>query len=598
MGLSERTDAGELAAIVAELATMRRRVDELSERVVALQGGKVGAGGQTTLAEVEEAPGSEGLRDWLSWGGVLRKIAALCFILVIALLLRTVTDYGYVNLGIGTVLGLCYVAILLGVGFLFYQQQRLLAPVFAGCGFVLLFAIVVEGLNRFATLTATSAFIILLLALVTGAYLGMRFAAPRVLAVSIIGVAVSGLAGNFPKVAFPAAGGLLLAANLVALVADRRGVSRSLKWWVVLLTMAFWALWAFKIFMTWRHEQSLAPLYDGWYLPLLGLFGGLYLVAYSERFFRDAAPSAYDMVLPPLNMVLLFLAGRVLVVNVWGAGHLWGGVAVGLAIAHLLVGWRLSARIAGGCGASGGCMVAGALMLALGLPELLGSVAWALSGWALVAYGLARLSGRCDSGGIRVISYLYQLFALWIGLLSGVLLAPQESLWSGSMAAALALAVFGLAQYRWCRHHPPPVASLLSRVDARDYSAVILLLIGLSGLFFLGAMLLDAIAAASLADPANATRCGRSVLLNFGVLVLLVIGSRRRLPELLWVAVALAVVGCTKVFFVDLFKCTGLPLVLSVLSFGVVAAVGSVLMGRSQKQNQVLTQVSDIERYP
>jgi hypothetical protein len=40
------------------------------------------------------------------------------------------------------------------------------------------------------------------------------------------------------------------------------------------------------------------------------------------------------------------------------------------------------------------------------------------------------------------------------------------------------------------------------------------------------------------------------------------------------------VVGCLKVFLVDLFSGSGLPLVLSVLSFGVVAMVGSIIMGR------------------
>jgi hypothetical protein len=287
--------------------------------------------------------------------------------------------------------------------------------------------------------------------------------------------------------------------------------------------------------------------------------------------------------LPSLNMLLLFLVGRVMVVNVGGAGTLFGGLAVGLAVAHILTSWRLSVREEGRCGAIGGSMMAGALMLALGLPQLLGSLAWAMPGWALVAYGLARLSGRCDSAVIRVISYLYQFFGFWVGLVSGVLTTPAEGQLIASLAAALALVVFSLAQYRWCRHHAPPAGSLFFRLDEGDHSAVVLLLCGLGGLYFLGAMLLDNVAAATLADPGNTIRCGRSLLVNLGVLVLLLLGSRHRLPELLWVAVALAVVGCLKVFFFDLFKGSGLPLVLSVLSFGVVAAVGSVIMGRWQR---------------
>lgn len=580
------TDSGSessAGAVLAEFDSLRRRIDRLEQRLTALEGGtvvNVGAGAAKELPVI--SGDNEGFGDWLSRGAVLQKMAAGCFILVFALLLRTITDYGYVNARGGTFLGLVYVTVLVGIGCRLYQQRRLLAPVFAGCGFILLFAIVVESLNRFATLSSAAALSILLAALAAGSIMGLCFAAPRLLAVSVIGVALSGLAGGFPKVVFPAVGGLLLAANLVALFADRRGVSRNLKWWVTLFTLAFWSLWGFKIHMALNHGQPLELFYVGWYLPLLLLFGGVYLAVSSEKFFRSAESGVYGAMLPSMTMLLLFLAGRVMVVNVWEAGTLFGGLAVMVAGAHILVGWRLSVRDAGNCGAIGGSMVAGALMLALGLPEFLGGLAWAIPGWAVVAYGLARLSGRCDNAVIRVISYLYQFLGFWVGLVSGVF-TPKEGGVVASLTAALAVVLFSLAQYRWCRQHPPSAGSLLSRLDERDHSAVLLLLGGLAGLYFLGAMLLDSVALATLADPGNTMRCGRSLLVNLGALVLLLLGSRHRLPELLWVAVALAVIGCLKVFLFDLFKGSGLPLVLSVLSFGVVAAVGSMIMGRWQR---------------
>ncbi len=571
-------------AVFADIGLLRRRLDLLENRLALLEGREISELAAAPLAEspVASTPG-EGFGDWLSRGAVLQKMAAVCFVLVFALLLRTITDNGYVNPGVGTLLGLGYVTVLVGIGFWLYQEQRPLAPVFAGFGFLLLFAIVVESLNRFAILSPISAFLILFAALAVGSFMGIRFTASRLLAVSVMGVAFSGLAGNFPKVVFPAAAGLLLAANLVAMLADRREVSRSLKWWVTLLTLLFWALWAFKIFATFRHGQPLGPFYADWYLPLLLLFGGFYLVISTGKFSRSEDFNGYGAVLPSLNMLLLFLAGRVMVVNVWGDGVIFGALAVAMAGAHILVGWRLAVRDDGRCAAIGGSMVAGALMLALGLPQVLNGLVWAVPGWALVAYALACLSGRCDSAVIRVISYLYQFFGLVVGVASGVLTTPKEGQLTACLIAALALAVFSLAQYRWCRQHPPTGGSLFSRLDPGDYSAVILLLCGLGGLFFLVALLLDSIATASLVDPANTMRCGRSLLLNLGVLILLLIGSQRRLPEILWVAVILAVIGCGKVFFIDLFKGSGLPLVLSVLSFGIVAAVGSVIMGRWQR---------------
>jgi hypothetical protein len=282
-------------------------------------------------------------------------------------------------------------------------------------------------------------------------------------------------------------------------------------------------------------------------------------------------------------MLLLFMAGRVIVVNLWQHSTLLGLLALGLALAHFLAGWRLSQLDSGRCGAIGGAMVGGAVMLALGLPELLGQVAWAMPGWALVAYGLARLSGPCNSGVVRVISYLYQVFGFWVGLLAGVLTTVKPGALVPSLVAALAVAGCSLAQFRWCRQHPVPAGTMLSRLDPHDYSAVLLLLTGLAGCFFTGTLLLDHLAPLFLAEPANTMRCGRSLLINGGALILLLAGSRRRRLELIWVAVALAVLGCFKVFFVDLFRGSGLPLVLSVFSFGIVAAVGSVIMGRWQK---------------
>lgn len=572
--------------VIAEVQALRRQLEVLERRVAALEGDAAPAPDWPTLPESPAGAargGEEGFGAWLDRGAILQKLAAVSFILVFALLLRTITDYGYVNVKAGMVLGLVYVSLLAGTGYRFYSRGNALAPVFAGCGFLLLFAIVVEGLNRFATLAPATALLILAAALAAGSFLGLRFAAARLLLLSLCGVVVSSLLAGFPRVVFPAVGLLLLAAGVVATIADRRGLAPGLKWWMALLALAFWALWAFKLQMTWRHGQALAPYYPGWYLPLLALFGLFYLTVSAEKVLRNREFGAYDIFLPTFAMFLLFLAGRVMVSGIHGAGSLFGALAVTLAGVQIGAGWRLSLRAEGGCAAVGGLIVAGAFMLALGLPELLDSLAWALPGWSLVAFGLALLSGRCESAVVRVISYLYQFAALWVAVVAGALTRSPEGNLSASLAAALALAVFGLAHYLWSRKHPPAGGTLFARLDPHDYSAVLVLLTGLAGGYFLGALVLDVLAERALAEPINLMRCGRSLLINGGALVLLLFGVRRRLPELLWVAAALAVLGCLKVFFVDLFRSNGLPLVLSVLSFGVVAAAGSVVMGRWRK---------------
>ncbi|HSH14279.1 MAG TPA: hypothetical protein VLA15_11030, partial [Desulfurivibrionaceae bacterium] len=165
-GISKTDDGGGLAG---ELAILRRRVDELALKVQTLERGRPAAPaefeGETpgVAAPVGDSRGNLG--DWLSRSSVLPRLAAVCFILVFALLLRTVTDNGYLDLTVGSLLGLAYVAILIGLGWHFYAGGRALAPIFAGCGFLLLFAILVESRNRFKTMAPAPVMLILLAAL-------------------------------------------------------------------------------------------------------------------------------------------------------------------------------------------------------------------------------------------------------------------------------------------------------------------------------------------------------------------------------------------------------------------------------------------------
>jgi hypothetical protein len=280
---------------------------------------------------------------------------------------------------------------------------------------------------------------------------------------------------------------------------------------------------------------------------------------------------------------LFFLAASVVIRSYWHQPWLLGLLTLAMGFIHFAVGWRLSMNARNRYGGVGGAFVAGSIAIALGVPVFVDNVAWAITFWALLAYGLARLSGLCGSGVIRVVSYLYQVFSLMTGLALGVFSVGPGGDFLPAMTAAGALALFGLMQFKWCRKNPAPMGSLIAKLDGKDYSAVILLLVGLTGVFLFFNMAVELFASAALADPANTIRCGRSVILNFGASLLLIMGGQRRNLELIWIAVFLVIVGCIKVFLVDLFNASGIPLVLSVLSFGVVAMVGSITMGRWYK---------------
>ena len=83
-------------------------------------------------------------------------------------------------------------------------------------------------------------------------------------------------------------------------------------------------------------------------------------------------------------------------------------------------------------------MVAGALMLAMALPAVVGNIALAIPFWSFTAYALLLLSGRCNSAMIRIISYLYQLFVIWIGMMTGVFILGKSAAPGSSLLAATA----------------------------------------------------------------------------------------------------------------------------------------------------------------
>ena len=78
-------------------------------------------------------------------------------------------------------------------------------------------------------------------------------------------------------------------------------------------------------------------------------------------------------------------------------------------------------------------------------------------------------------------------------------------------------------------------------------------------------------------------RCGQSVLINGAAIALILFAYLRRDKEIRNVAILVTLIGGIKVFLYDLFGAHGLPLVFSVFSFGMAAAVESVALGKWMK---------------
>jgi len=592
-----------IAGLEAQLGALRLRL----ERVEAAAGGpkrdlqpataaaliavaKPQGAAQTPVATTQPArapDGEGGIARWAGTSALLPRVSTVSFLLVAALVLRTLTDSGVVGPQAGAFAGVAYAAALMVAGWVLFSRRSVLAPVFAVCGAILLCSIVVETHTRFASLSTAAAFGALGATCLFMTLLGERskMALPGV--IGVLGAAIAGIALTIPHAEFAPLAALLLGASFLGIF-----VSRRLKGdWVGLTLFALSSL----ILFIWsvRIKVSLAPDCPPgdlpgsvWFPYLVNGFALLWVGQALAGLLRPPRPrpSVLSLVLPVLGCTVAYVA-TLQVATANGTVRSLG--VTGLLVAAGLVAMAAWSGLRGGGGAVAlnAFAVAAVALFALGFSSATGSLLGALSLLSFTAFGLALLSARWQSGGTRAISYLLQVavaVALTLLLVTGGRTAASPGI-AALSAGALALA--GLLHYRWCRRHAPPEGSLtFAFIGAGDRCAVALLTAALAGGFFLvrtGAFLL---LGSRLEDPRNAFGGAQSVVITVAAMALFALAFSRRSTELRSVAILVTLVGAAKVFFYDLVALQGVARVVSVFSFGLLAAVASVVLGHWQRR--------------
>ena len=112
-----------------------------------------------------------------------------------------------------------------------------------------------------------------------------------------------------------------------------------------------------------------------------------------------------------------------------------------------------------------------------------------------------------------------------------------------------------------------------------------LLLAGLTcGFYMTRITLFQFIAMLPTETQSEAFRCSQSVLINSAAIGLILFAFLKQNKEIRNIAILVMIVGGIKVFLYDLTGTHGLPLVFSVLSFGLAAAAESIALGKWQKK--------------
>jgi hypothetical protein len=571
--------------IAGQIEALTRKVESLTEQIALFN---------TAPAPDRAASGDDGLPDpsevLLSWVGrssLLQRLSTLCFLLVVALILRTVTDNGMVNLQLGAIIGMSYAFALMFMGWRWYRSANSLAPIFTVCGTVLMFTIVVETHARFDALPSVHAYILLMLTGLGTAVISYVYRAPAPVAVGNLGMCIAGAAIDYPNPYFPYLGIVLLTANLLGFMAARAYRYSWLRWILLLITLFMINLWGIKLGMTFlggeKPPQSLAP---DWFLPILTLFTATYAITAWRGIVRNLSGriSRFELALPTINVAWSFLLVQYVVFAMGGSKVLLGAIGAVAGAGHLAVAAVLAGRNARGAQGANAFFFAGAVLLALALPLVVGSTLLSLPLLAAVAFGASVLSAKWNSGSVRLTSYLLQMYAAV--MLAVVLLGWETSFFSVSALSAGGVACLGLLQYRWCRNRKPPEESaFFTRFDKSDFSALVVFFAALLGVFFLLQVTTQRVLGIFLAPAElnNALRCSQSVIINLSAIVLMSFAQAYRSKELRNVAILVTFIGAVNVFLYDLLRAHGVPLVISVLSFGLATAMESVILGRWQR---------------
>ena len=542
--------------------------------------------------EGKHAPGEpENLSDeairWASQASLFPRLATLCFLMVVALILRTITDNGIVNPLPGMGLGMGYAAALMVAGWYQYRRGSSLAPVFVACGAIFLSSIVVETHDRFGSLPLVPAYWTLMATGAGMAFVSRQFSVFLPVSVGTLGMCLAGAVIDYPDPFFPYLFMVLLTANLLGFYAGSLRRCGWLRWTVLLVTLAMFLLWGMRLEAVAAHRITAAPtLAPEWFLPVLAVVGVVFLTIALLGIVRSrgAKLSVFDFCLPTINVVGSYLAARVVVGETAGSALALSLVAIVFALLHFGAAIWLAMRRIEGVPGTNSFVVAGSVLMVLALPAALGSVLAAAPVLGAVALGVAVLSDRWGSGAVRATSYLLQVYAVASLAFSFLANGFPASPLAGAVPSAV-LAAAALVHYRWCRHHVPPARSpFFGAYDTRDLSGAVTLLAALTGSFFLLRVIAWWIILPAGPGGPDAFQCTQSIIINLAALGLGLYAFRTRNREIRNVAILVIAVGAVESTS-DLLGTRGMPLVLSIFSFGLAAATQSITLSRWQKSS-------------
>lgn len=525
--------------------------------------------------------GSSEILDKVTKTSLLPRIAAVCFILVFALILRTLTDNNIINTQAGSLIGVFYAAGLIIWGVRLLKKGSKLAAVFKTSGVFLLYMILLETHTRFESFSSFFVYTCLASVLLSVSWVSIKNKLSGFNTLGIFGTALAASLIDFPQPHFGQLHLLLLTANILAFISAKKiGKGEWNRLLVFGLTICMSILWTLRL-QAELNLNEVVPAFVSlnWFIPITTLFIASFTLMPIILVIRKITFSILDLLLPCLSAIWLFSLLNAGFEAISSSHLIIGASAAAWALLYAAFSGFIIMKTDRDVSALSSMVIASYFLLVAALPNITGDIFPALIIWSFLGLGLSMAARKYELNGLRFFSYAFQFIICIIGIVSGKLTAATTTPVISAVTAGLLMTVTGY-QFKMFRSNPPSSLGFFRHVDRTDKSCILLLITALISCFMMlqiaGYQILLALSSTADKDLAGI----QSLLLNIGAMAIFLRARKTKKKELLVIAIFLTIVNGFKVFLYDMFNTGSGPLVLSVLSFGGVAAVASLVLSK------------------
>jgi hypothetical protein len=273
-GLAERVDE-----LSRQITLLTQRVSQLeAQKSLSTQSVRPVAHSEKSAPQEEGFSLDDGPSLLVSGSSLLKHVSAVCFLLVIGLGLRALSDSGIISMLLGTILGIGYATLLIAGGYVLYRRAQSMAPLFTTTGALLMFSVLVETYVRFSSLPVEIVYLMMAITGISMALISFHQQVSLPIIIGTLGMCLTAVAIDYPNPFFPYLGLMLWLANVLGFFASRIKRCSWLRWLLMLTTHFMLQIWGLKISGVLGKPVDDHQFAPEWFIPIVTLIGFTFIM--------------------------------------------------------------------------------------------------------------------------------------------------------------------------------------------------------------------------------------------------------------------------------------------------------------------------------